>query len=429
MINTNSLREVEKSTLESGEVKPLHESYCFSNIPHTVHEVLAGEKNKGGLPIDVLPKQRLEYDEVVLFVVDAFGWRFLEQYKESVPLLKKLSQEGVTSKLTAQFPSTTTAELTSLHTGLNVGQSGVFEWNYYEPKLDAMISPLPFCRTGEDKERNGLRPLLREAGLRDRDILPVSEFYRQLHRIDAEVLFFQTEAYGPSGYDHSVLRYAPLCPYASVEDGLEKLLELVSIRSRGYYVFYFGDIDSTLHKYGPGSPQVDQLVKSFFALLDEKFFKPLERSGQDPLVLITADHGQIAMNPQKTIYIDRVLPDIKDHIRQSRGGDLLVPGGSSRDMFLYIKPESLDLVDRRLSAALSDRARVVRTEDLVAAGYFGTKTPSAEFNSRVGNLVILPNPGESVYWWGDGRFEQKFLGHHGGLTREEMEIPLIAYSK
>lgn len=29
------------------------------------------------------------------------------------------------------------------------------------------------------------------------------------------------------------------------------------------------------------------------------------------------------------------------------------------------------------------------------------------------------------YWFGDGRFKQRYLGHHGGLTPQEMEIPLL----
>jgi hypothetical protein len=40
--------------------------------------------------------------------------------------------------------------------------------------------------------------------------------------------------------------------------------------------------------------------------------------------------------------------------------------------------------------------------------------------------VILPELGESVYWYTPGRFIQRMWGQHGGLTAQEMEIPLIA---
>ena len=45
-----------------------------------------------------------------------------------------------------------------------------------------------------------------------------------------------------------------------------------------------------------------------------------------------------------------------------------------------------------------------------------------------GNLVILPFEGEAVWWYEAGRFEQKFFGHHGGLTPGEMETPLLIYA-
>jgi hypothetical protein len=61
---------------------------------------------------------------------------------------------------------------------------------------------------------------------------------------------------------------------------------------------------------------------------------------------------------------------------------------------------------------------------LAAEGFFGPSL-SERFLARVGNLVVLPFAGESVYYYERDRFESRYWGHHGGLTREEMEIPLM----
>jgi len=45
----------------------------------------------------------------------------------------------------------------------------------------------------------------------------------------------------------------------------------------------------------------------------------------------------------------------------------------------------------------------------------------------VGNLVILPRGDETVWWYEKGKFELKHNGLHGGLSRDEMDIPLILY--
>lgn len=115
----------------SGFIKPRYDSGGFAGLPARIHEYCASGK----------------YDAVVLFLVDAFGWRFFEKFQD-LPFLKRLTSDGMVEKLTAQFPSTTAAHVTTIHTGLPVGKSGVFEWFYYEPQLDRIIAPLLFSYAG-----------------------------------------------------------------------------------------------------------------------------------------------------------------------------------------------------------------------------------------------------------------------------------------
>ena len=105
---------------------------------------------------------------------------------------------------------------------------------------------------------------------------------------------------------------------------------------------------------------------------------------------------------------------------------MLVPAGSARDMFLYVKDEMLDEAQTFLSSRLEGKAEVVRTSWLMENGYFGSEI-SSRFKERVGNLVILPYRYETVWWYKKKVFEQNFYGHHGGLTPQEMEIPLITF--
>ncbi len=65
-------------------------------------------------------------------------------------------------------------------------------------------------------------------------------------------------------------------------------------------------------------------------------------------------------------------------------------------------------------------------ESLLDAGLFGSNITEA-LTSRLANLVVLPGPGEAAYWFEEGRFEQRFFGQHGGLSANEMEIPLVSW--
>jgi hypothetical protein len=64
---------------------------------------------------------------------------------------------------------------------------------------------------------------------------------------------------------------------------------------------------------------------------------------------------------------------------------------------------------------------------LIENGYFGERHVSEALKGRLGNLVILPFDGQCVWWYEKDLFEIDFLGHHGGLTKQEMEIPFLAW--
>jgi hypothetical protein len=155
----------------------------------------------------------------------------------------------------------------------------------------------------------------------------------------------------------------------------------------------------------------------------EQFIPKIKKS--KTLFLLTADHGQSEIDPATTIYLNKAFPHLNKWIKTNKQGQLLAPGGSCRDQFLYIQEDHLEEAHALLSKELEGRADVVRTEELIAQGYFGPQV-SDLFRARAGNLVVLAYRYESIWWYEKGKFEQKYYGHHGGLTPQEMEIPLLA---
>ncbi len=140
---------------------------------------------------------------------------------------------------------------------------------------------------------------------------------------------------------------------------------------------------------------------------------------------MTADHGQIEVDPKRTFYLNRYAPGIEHYLRTNMRGNFLVPAGSARDMFLHVREDVLDEAIAFLQKRLEGRAEIYPTRALVEQQFFGSQQLSKEFLQRVGNLVILPYEHETVWWHEERRFDMHFLGHHGGLTPEEMEIPLL----
>lgn len=420
MINKDSLRAVEAAQWTERFVKPLYGSYCFAGIPGLVRSLFGGQADST-LPASVLGPLGGEYDNVVLVFADAFGWRFFAPRCETSPLLRRFVNEGVVSKLTSQFPSTTAAHVTAIHTGLPVGQSGVYEWFYYEPLVDALIAPLYFSFAGDHQ-----RETLRGAGVTPEQLFPSHTLYQDLQDLGVASFLFQYQDYALSPYTAVISRGAQLVPYSTLPEALSILLDLLHARrERGYYVLYFDKIDAICHHYGPDAPQTAAEIDAFLAVMETAFAQHLSHLPGRTLLLLTADHGQVAIDPDRTIYVNQQMPDTTPLLQTSRTGRPLVPAGAPRDMFLHVREDRLDAAEELLRERLAGRADVYRVADLVAQGFFGAGELSPSFLHRVGNLVILPYAGESVWWYEQGRFEQHYRGHHGGLTRDEMETLLL----
>ena len=400
-------------------VKPLYGSYCFSRIPSTILGYF-GIPSEGQLPANTLPKEK-KYDKVVFIFVDAFGWKFFSKYKNRYPCLKRFIEKGVVSKITSQFPSTTAACVTSINTTLSVGESGVYEWFYYEPKLDAVIAPLLFS-FAKDKERGTLE----STNINPSTLYPTKTIYKKLRMLKVESNVYLPSEFANSPYNKVVSSGANIYSYISPAEGLTSMAEaLTRDNNLGYYFFYYGKIDSIGHEYGTDTVYFDSEVDLFFTSLENAFFKRIENKNNNALVLLSADHGQTNVNPKITFYLNKKIKNIDKYLKRNKKGELIVPAGSCRDMFLHVQEEYVDELKSKLEKSLVGKAEIYETSELMKKGFFGAKI-SKDLLERIGNLVILPYQGESVWWYEKGIFEQKHIGHHGGLTPEEMEIPLLA---
>ncbi|HXR66618.1 MAG TPA: alkaline phosphatase family protein [Ktedonobacteraceae bacterium] len=422
MLNATSLNAVNSSRFSQRFVKPLYSSYCFANLPATMQYLLTGH-GQSALPMDVFGSLPTRYNKVVLIFLDAFGWRFFGQFADHFPLLKMFLQQGVVSKLTSQFPSATAAHVTCINTGLNTAQSGVYEWYYYEPLVDAIISPLRFSYAGDSQQNT-----LKASGIPPEAFYPSRTIHQSLHNLGVQSHVFQPAANAHSSYSNVVFKgTTSRNPFRALEQALDQLTARVLAKeeSPAFYLLYYDIIDTTSHLSGPGSQALAEELEYFFLALEQRFYRKLRQLTGDTLLIITADHGQTEVSPQTTCYLNRAIPDIARYLRVNQAGTPIAPAGSARDMFLYVKEELLDEAIERFRRALAGRAEVYATQDLIAQNLFGSPKPSPAFLSRIGNVAILPHEHETVWWFEQGRFVMHFQGHHGGLTPDEMEIPLL----
>ncbi len=416
-MNKISVEKVRSHSFRSVFRAPTYSGYNFSNISTTIPSLFSS-KFKQTLADDVLNKNK-KYKQVILFFIDGFGWRFIEQYKNH-PVLKKLEKNGNVSMLSTQFPSTTAAHVTSINTGLAVCESGIYEWNYYEPTLDAVIQPLFFSYAGEKQ-----RETLKDKNIDPKTLFPKSKLYEQLKSLGVQAHIFQDESFAQTSYGDVVMADTKIHPYTSLDHALLEIENVLKNNTDSKYLyFYYSAIDKVGHEFGPESAEFSCTVTKFLDSLDT-FLKNIELQ-KDTLFLMTADHGQTRIYEETCWYINKEAPELLQYFKKNKNGDYLAPCGSARDMFLHINDEDAQTVLSSLQKKLTSIAEVVLTQELIDLGFFGPVI-SKTFLSRVGNIVILPFAEKSVWWYEQDKFWQKHKGHHGGMTPEEMETVLISY--
>jgi hypothetical protein len=380
----------------------------FAALPGTVVHALTGE---GGPPIEGIEGR---YDRVVILLLDGFGRRALERHADH-PFLRRFADQGAILPLTSQFPSTTAAHITTIHTGLPVAETGIYEWFMYEPALDRIICPLLFSY-GDNRVREGLRA----TGVDPSALFPFRTLHQEMGDHGVPTAVFQDAAFTPSSFSDAMLRGAgQVTGCVTLTHGVVALDNELQRQSRLYAFLYQGGIDVIGHMFGPSSPEYAAEVDARLTLLERLLMPRLRGLPGSTLLLLTSDHGHVDVDPDGTVYVNDRWPELPEHIRTGADGRPLAPAGSSRDLFLHVLDDRLELVESRLGELLAGRAEVHRTEDLIEAGVFGGPV-GERLQERVGNLVVLPLAGETM-WWRDGdRYTHSFRGHHGGLTEDEL---------
>lgn len=388
--------------------RPEQGTRCFDQLPATVERVLAGATDGPALDEPLLREQ---FTRVVLVYFDAFGWAFLERHAEH-RLFERARVDGLLSQLTAQFPSTTTAQVTTIHSGLPVAQHGLYEWHVYDPALDRLVTPLLFSFAGD-----GMRGSLL-GHVEPDDLFPTESLYGRLAAAGVSSSVVLPEAIAGSAPNIALLRDAEIVPFGTVEQAFAAAARAVA-GPGGYAHVYLDQLDSLMHAVGPDDPLAAACVRLTLDALADAVFPP------GTLVLLTADHGMSPVDPTRTVYVNELWPELTEHLETGADGKPLAPAGSCRDLFLHARAGDVATVCAGLAERLDGIADVVAVDELVADGFFSA--PGARLRARLANVAVLPRSGEAVYWHEPGRFVQQLHGQHGGLSPQEMEIPLVAW--
>lgn len=389
----------------------------IANVPATIASFW-------GVPFQGLPPLRKEFlaplagnvQRVVVFIVDAFGWNLLTQEKPA--LHDVLKQTAVTGQLTSIFPSTTTAALTSLWTGVASGHHGFLGYRLFLSQYATTAQMIQFMPAFEHAPDALVR-----AGLNPEEFLQVPGLAQQLAAGGIPTYSFKAQDIIHSalskmhrrGVAHSVGCYSSADLMVQLRTTLEK-----QAGQPLYANAYWSSIDGLSHMRGWTHGSVVAELRALFFQLQTEFLQALSPAAKrDTLFVILADHGQVVNTPNHQIRL-------ADH-PQLRQMMFMEPAGEPRMLYVYAKHGRQADILAYCQEHLSHALMAVPTADALAMGLFGPPPHHPAALERIGDILFITRDNYAMFTGLDRAKVHEVIGWHGSLTPAEMQVPWLAF--
>jgi hypothetical protein len=137
---------------------------------------------------------------------------------------------------------------------------------------------------------------------------------------------------------------------------------------------------------------------------------------EETLLVFAADHG--VADVEKSVYL-KDCPELMQHLQ-------LPPVGDGRASYLFCKPNEEEAF-RSAFEAQAAGFKLFPTDELIGRGVFGEPLNRGALKEKLGTLTALSCSGgllEYPFFEEDRQSPQQ--GAHGGMTAEEMIIPLLS---
>lgn len=342
-----------------------------------------------------------KYKNIILLIVDGLGYNFLMRYgKDSI------FNNHLEAKMTTTFPSSTSAAMTSFYTGISPQEHGMPGWEMYSKEFSTTILPLPYCpkfKWGINlNEIKKLQEVFTLPSITEKSKIN-SEFIIGDHLIDSDI---------------SKLMSKKRKGYNTINGLFMQIKKSINSSNRRKFIFsYYSDHDSLSHKYGTNHKNVLSNFNEFSNKLN-KFITSLK--GTNTILIITADHGQSDVKVSNRIWLKN-HPKMKDCLSMPLTGE-------HRFAYCYIKPNKEKEFVEYVKTKLKRYCTIHKSKDLLKKNYFGLFKPHNDFKDRIGDYVLIMKDGYGIY---DQRFNTRapHKGDHGGLSDDELYVPLIVIKK
>ena len=324
-----------------------------------------------------------------LILIDGMGQDAVNKYGDQFPIFEELKNVRT---IYTNFPSTTATSLSTLGTGVLPGVHGMLGYTVRVPRSDnRLLNALKWDERVDPVMWQKVPTLFERAVLSGVSVTHVA-----------------AKRYEGSGFTQAALRGAK---YVGA-NGIEEMVTAVSsalVAQPSFVYTYLNTLDSAGHSDGVGS---DKWLTAL-AQISEFITKVKESVPTGTRIWTTSDHGMVNSTKQIILGQDNDLLE-----------NVLLIGGEPRARHIYINEGAQEETVAKWREFLGNSAKVFSKSEAIADGLFGPVV-SEDASDRMGDLIAIANNDLILVDPARVREETSMVGHHGGITDIEVEIPLL----
>ena len=183
---------------------------------------------------------------------------------------------------------------------------------------------------------------------------------------------------------------------------------------RTYIFIYLPQVDRLAHDVGPTHERVIDLAAAVGGEL-ARLADSIAGSGKP---VVAADHGQVAVPPENRNGLfdgDPLLALLQ-----------VPPSGDGRFPLFHVRPGEHQAFEAMFDDRFGEHFILLNTQEADDLQFFGPDGLDPLARLRFGDYLAIPIADHALeYYPSQQAWEKAPLGRHGGLSQDEMRVPLI----
>ena len=383
--------------MEKSIILPNYEHCILNLITSILKNYNVETKHKSLESMDNILNNK--YKNVVFIILDGMGEHILEKVSPAGYFRKK-----EIDCITSVYPSTTTAALTAYYSGKPPYETGWIAWSQYFKEYGRDIDMLSHRESYTSRDLKNARINVFDT------IVKYKSVFEQIEEALPNIKAYEiTPSYSDKRAKRSIRA-------DSIDEIIMNIETLCKNPDEKFILAYCDNPDGLLHKFGTDSEE----VKEFIENIERKIEDMCKNLTEDTVVIISADHGHKDINKAYSI-LD--YPEIQKCL-------ISLPSLESRVVTFWVKEDMKEEFVKNFNKNFENDFWLMTKEEFLEKNMLGFGKKHPKIDDFIGNYIAL-SISDSIIKLENYLTEGKKLkkSTHCGLTKEEMEVPVIIIKK